>query len=309
MLSFRARIIKFLLQNRHLFALRLKKETTDWDKYESIIRFREDVEKGAKMYGKLSDDIEVIQVNIGEMAAEWLLPSEGTKDKVILYFHGGGYVAGTIKAHQWVTSKFVVGSGIGALHFEYRLAPENPYPAALEDSVMAYQWLLDQSIPPSNIVFVGDSGGGGLCLASLLYIRDLGIPLPAAAVAYSPVTDHTCSGESHLSKAKVCLSPEGAGLAFGKHYAGDNKLDLPYISPLFGDLKGLPPTLIFVGEDETLRDDSILFAEKAKKAGVDVTLRVGEGLFHCYPAMSPMFPEAKKALEEICDFINEHIHY
>ncbi|MFP4016853.1 MAG: alpha/beta hydrolase [Halanaerobiales bacterium] len=307
MLSLRARMIKFLLQHRHWLQLKFKEEKVDWSKYESIINFREEVEKGAKMYGKLPDNVEVSQVNIGEMAAEWLLPGEGTKERVILYFHGGGYVAGTIKAHQWVTAKFVTGSGIGALHFEYRLAPENPYPAALKDSVMAYQWLLDQDISPSNIVFVGDSGGGGLCLASLLYLRDHGYELPAAAVAYSPVTDHTCSGESHVIKAKVCLSPEGAGLAFGKHYAGDNDLKLPYISPLFGDLKGLPPILIYVGGDEALRDDSIIFAEKAEKVGVDVTLRVGEGLFHCYPAMSPLFPEAKDAMEEICKFINEHI--
>lgn len=126
-------------------------------------------------------------------------------------------------------------------------------------------------------------------------------------MAYSPVTDQTCSGESHKTKARVCLSPEGSGLAFGKHYAGDNNLKHPYISPLFGDLEGLPPLLIYVGEDEVLRDDSILFAEKVEEAGVDITLRVGEGLFHCYPAMSPYFPEAREAMEEICTFIVEHI--
>lgn len=308
MLSLRARIIKFLLQHKHWFQLKFKEEKVDWSKYESILQFRKEVEEGARMYGKLPDDLEAVEITIGEMAAEWIRPcGEEVKDKAILYFHGGGYVAGTIKAHQWVTSKFVAGSGIGALHFEYRLAPENPYPAALNDSVTAYQWLIDQGISPSNIVFVGDSGGGGLCLATLLYLRDQDCDLPAAAVAYSPVTDHTCSGKSHKTKAKVCLSPEGMGLALGKHYAGGKDLKLPYISPLFGDLEGLPPTLIYVGEDETLRDDSIFFAEKAKKAGVNITLNVGEDLFHCYPAMSPMFPEAKKAIEKICDFINEHI--
>lgn len=171
----------------------------------------------------------------------------------------------------------------------------------------AYRWLLDQGITPSNIVFVGDSAGGGLCLATLLAIRDQGIPLPAGGVAYSPVTDFKCTGESYRTKAKVCLSPEGMAIALAKHYAGDADPGLPYISPLYGELHGLPPILIFAGEDETLRDDAIRFAEKAKKAGVDITLRIGEGMFHCYPAMAPLFPEATQAMIEICTFINTHI--
>jgi acetyl esterase/lipase len=204
-------------------------------------------------------------------------------------------------------SKFVKGSGRGALLFEYRLAPEEPYPAALEDSLKAYKWLLDQNINPKNIVFVGDSAGGGLCLAALLAIRDRGVTLPAAAVAYSPVTDLKCMGESHKTKVKVCLSPEGMAEAIAKHYAGEEDPGLPYISPLNGDLRGLPPLLLFAGEDETLYDDAVRFTEKARQAGTTVTLRIGKGLFHCYPAMAPLFPEASKAMEEICRFINEYI--
>jgi acetyl esterase/lipase len=154
---------------------------------------------------------------------------------------------------------------------------------------------------------VGDSAGGGLVLATLLAIRDQGIPLPVAAVAYSPVTDHKCTGQSYQRNAKVCLAPEGMGLACGKHYAGDNDLGLPYISPLYGELHGLPPLLIYVGGDETLLDDSIRFAEKAKAAGVDVKLNIGEGLFHCYPAVAPLFPEAQQAMNDICTFIKTHI--
>ena len=131
--------------------------------------------------------------------------------------------------------------------------------------------MLNQGIAPENIVFIGDSAGGGLCLATLLAIRDQGAPLPAAAVAYSPVTDHKCTGETHRTKVKVCLSPEGMSLALAKHYAGDKDLELPYISPLYGDLHGLPPLLIYAGEDETLCDDAVLFGEKAKNAGVDIT--------------------------------------
>ena len=138
-------------------------------------------------------------------------------------------------------------------------------------------------------------------------LRDQGISRPAAAAAYSPTTDFKCTGDSYQTKAKVCLSPEGMGLACGKHYAGDNDPGLPYISPLYGDLHELPPLLIYVGEDETLRDDSIRFAAKAEAAGVDVTLRVGEGMFHCYPAMAPLFPEATMAMKEICTFMKAHL--
>ncbi|KJS84751.1 MAG: alpha/beta hydrolase [Peptococcaceae bacterium BICA1-8] len=305
--SLRGRFIKFLLQNRHLLRFQLKKEIIDWTKYESILSFRQQVEEGAGKFGRLPEDIKVAPVNIDGLGAEWILPVQSTKDKIILYFHGGGYVSGTCKSHQSIAAKFVKGSEIGALLFEYRLAPEQPYPAALEDSLEAYNWLLDQGIAPLSIVFVGDSAGGGLCLATLLALRDQGTPLPAAAVAYSPVTDFKCIGESYRTKAKTCLSPEGMAPALAVHYAGDKDPGLEYISPLYGDLHGLPPLLIYAGEDETLCDDSVRFAEKAKDAGVDVTLRIGEGMFHCYPAMAPLFPEATQAMDEICSFINKYI--
>ena len=182
------------------------------------------------------------------------------------------------------------GTGIPALLFEYRLAPEHPYPAALEDAIITYTYLLEQGITPAGIYFLGDSAGGGLCLAALLAIKDRGLLLPASAVAYSPITDFTYSGESHQTKRKVCLSPEGMAPALAKHYAGGQDLTLHTISPLFGDLQGLPPLMIYAGEDETLCDDAVRFGEKAKSAGVDITLHVGEGKFHCYPATAPLFP-------------------
>lgn len=307
MLSLKARLIRFALRNRHLMQFRLKREIIDWNTYEAILRFRQEVEEGAGKFGKLPAGIEVSPVAIGDIPAEWILPSQARKDKVILYFHGGGYVSGTCQAHRSIVAKFVKGSEVGALLFAYRLAPEHRFPAALEDSVAAYRWLLAQGVSSSHIVFVGDSAGGGLCLATLLALRDQGIPLPAAAAALSPWTDCKCTGESYRTKAKVCISPEGTAPAFAKHYAGDNDPGLPYISPLYGDLHGLPPMLIYAGGDETLRDDSIRFAEKAKKAGVDVILKVGEGMFHCYPACAPLFPEARQAMDEICVFIKTHI--
>lgn len=251
--------------------------------------------------------IKVSPVTIDGLSAEWILPAQATKDKVILYTIGGGYVSGSCNDHRSMVAKIAKGSGVSTLLFEHRLAPEHPYPAALEDSVAAYRWLLAQGVSPAHIMIVGESAGGGLCLATLLALRDQGIPLPAAAVALSPWTDLKLTGESHRTKAQVCLSPKGMSTVCSKYYVGDNDPCLPWISPLYGDLHGLPPILIYVGEYETLLDDSTRFAEKAKAAGVDVTLRVGEGMVHCFPLLAPLFPEATQAMDEICAFIQVHI--
>ena len=307
MLSMQARLIKSLLQHRNWLRLRPIKENIDWTQYEAILRFREDVESGAVKFGRLPAGIEVAPVQVADIPAEWIRPVDVRKDRVMLYFHGGGYVSGTCQSHRAIVSKFVKNSGVGALLFEYRLAPEHPYPAALEDALASYGWLLEQGIAPGQIVFVGDSAGAGLVLATLLALRDQAVPLPAGAVAISPVTDHTCSSESYRTKARVCLSPAGMGPACARHYAGDSDLRLPYISPLYGDLQGLPPLLLYAGGDETLRDDSTRFAEKALAARVKVRLQIGEGLFHCYPAMAPLFPEARQAMADICTFIKTQV--
>jgi acetyl esterase/lipase len=295
------------MKNSHLLRFRLKKETIDWNTNESILRFREQCEEGAKRFGKMPAGIAVLPAMIDNLKAEWIMPAQATKEKVIFFVHGGGYVSGSCSDHRIHVSKFVKGANIGALLFEYRLAPEHPFPAALDDSVNAYQWLLSQGVLSSNVVFAGDSAGGGLCLATLLALRDKGLPLPAAAVALSPWTDLRCTGASYRKNAGKCLSPDGTWTAFSKHYAGDHDPGLPGMSPLYGDLRGLPPLLIFAGEDEILLDDSVRLAEKAKDAGVDVTLRVGKGLFHCYPVCAPLFPEATQAMDEICSFLKNHL--
>jgi epsilon-lactone hydrolase len=294
-----------LLLNKRLH-IGLHKKGMDWNSFESIISFREQCEKGASR-AKVQEGIEIAPVLIEGIKAEWITPVNGTKDKVIFYTHGGGYVSGSCSDHRAVVAKFVKGSGIGALLFEYRLAPEHPYPAAVEDSVKVYSWLLKQSVLPSNIVIAGESAGGGLGLAVSLALRDRNIPLPAAVVAISPWTDLKCKGESYKRNAKACLSPLGTWDAFSKHYVGDNDPGIPLISPLYGDLHGLPATLIYAGGNEILCDDSIQFADKAEKAGVDVKLKIGKGMFHCYPVCSPLFPEARTAMNEICGFIKTHI--
>lgn len=306
MSSLRSRIFLFVLRNRHLLNFRLKKETSvDWA--TSLPEVRRNAEKSSKMFGKLPKGIEAFPVAIGGLSAEWIQPPQGVKDKVILYFHGGGYVLGSIEAHRGIVAKFVKGSGVAALSFNYRLAPENPFPAALDDGVAAYRWLLTEGVAASRIVFAGDSAGGGLCLATLVALRDQGIPLPAAAVTLSPWTDLKNTGESLRTNAKSCLAPTDSWVACSRHYAGEMDPGLPWISPLYADLHGLPPLLVYAGSDETLLDDSTRFAAKAKEAGVDVTLKVGDGMCHCYPACAPLFPEATQAMNEIFAFVKSRI--
>jgi acetyl esterase/lipase len=295
------RILYFTMKNRHLLQGRLKPET--WDMDTSISAFRQMCENTNGRLAQLPEGIRVEPLSVAGMPAEWLLPEGGTKNTVILYMLGGGYISGSCNDHRAMVAKVARASGVSTLMFNHRLAPEDPYPAALEDALAAYRWLLDQGTSPDQIVIMGESAGGGLCLASLLAIRDRGLSLPAAAVALSPWTDLKLTGESHRTKARVCLSPPGMSAVCSRYYAGEHDPGLPYISPLYGDLHGLPPLLIQVGEYETLLDDSTRFAAKAQAAGVEVTLIVGDKMIHCYPLLAPLFPEASQGLAEIRDFI------
>lgn len=307
--SLQSRLFTFFLRHKNL--LLFGREEKAWDFNTSIPDFRQDCENGnrllGKLFGKRLEGIEVSSVTVDSLPAEWIIPAGAAKDKVILYTIGGAYVSGSCQDHRRIVSRIAKGSETRALLFEYRLAPEHPFPAALEDSVSAYRWLLAKGISPSNIMIVGESAGGGLCLATLLALRDQGIPLPAAAVALSPWTDLKLTGESYQTNADVCLAPKGMAYVCSKYYVGDNDPCLPWISPLYGDLDGLPPLLIQIGGDETLLDDSTRFAEKAKAAGVDVTLNVGEGMMHCFALMPPFIPECRQAMDEICTFIKTYI--
>ena len=303
--SIQSRLLYFAMKNRHFLHFQLKQEV--WDESTSIPDFRNQCENLNGAMAKLPEGVEVEPITVAGQPAEWLSLAGSRDDRVILYAIGGGYVSGSLHDHRAMVAKIVKVSGVRLLLLQHRLAPEHPYPAALEDMLAGYRWLLEGGIPPANIAIAGESAGGGLCLATLLAIRDLGLPLPGAGVALSPWTDLVLTGESHRTKAKVCVSPKGMSAVCAKAYTGDHDPRLPWISPLYGDLHGLPPLLISVGEYETLLDDSTRFAAKAKASGVDVTLNVGEGMIHCYPLLAPLFPEATQAMKEICEFIQEHI--
>jgi acetyl esterase/lipase len=305
MTSLKSRMFNFLLRNRHLFQGKIRKEAFDFT--TSIAGFREQCEKGATRYAKIPKEITIKEQVIEGIKSEWLIPDGANPEKLILYVHGGGYVAGSCNDHRGFVSKFAKKTGITNLVYEYRLAPENPFPAALDDSVKAYQWLLASGFKSENILIAGESAGGGLCLAILLALKERNIALPAAAVAISPWTDLTCSSDSYKTKNKVSLAPLNSWTIFSKYYSGENEQTNPFISPLFGDLKGLPPILINSGVDDELFEDGEKFYLKAKEAGVEITFTAGIGMVHCYPLLAPMFQEANEAMDEIVGFIKTQL--
>lgn len=307
MASFKAATINFLLRNRHILNGKFRKETYDMN--TSIQGFRDLCEKGATRYAKIPEGITIKPEVIHGMKAEWIIPEGADESKIIMYVHGGGYVSGSCSDHRAFVSKFAERSNYINLLYEYRLAPEHPFPAAVDDSVTMYRFLLEEKkYPPSKIVLTGESAGGGLVLALLLALKEQKLPMPAAAVAMSPWADLTCSGESYTTKNKHSLAPTNSWIVFRNHYAGKVDPSHPLISPIFGDPEGLPPIHINAGTDDELFDDGRRFYLKAKENGVDVSFTAGEGMVHCYPLFSPIFREATEAMDEICSFIDKHFN-
>ena len=297
MASLKSKLIIGVLRRRHIFKGRLTKEKFSNDA-DAVMKFRAECEKGATRFGKIPDGVRVEPEVINMVLSEWIIPENAPEEKLIFYVHGGGYVSGSCNDHRSIVSKIAVKTGVKTLLYEYGLAPENPFPAALNDSVNVYQEVINKGFKPENILMMGESAGGGLCLAVLLALRDQKIPLPKAAVAIQPWTDLSCSGSSYTTKNKLSLAPLNSWNVFSRYYVAGNEVTNPYISPLFGELNGLPPLFISAGTDDELFDDACLFSERAKQAGVDVTFQKGEGMIHCYPLLSPMFPEATKAMNE-----------
>ena len=242
-------------------------------------------------------------VDAGGVSAEWSVADTAANDKAILYVHGGGFVMGSAGSHRDLTGRLSKASGARVLSLNYRLAPEHPFPAQIDDSVAAYSWLLEEGYKPSNIAIAGDSAGGGLALSALLAIRDSGKPLPAAGVGISPWVDMEGKGDSMSTRAAVdpVVQKEGL-LGMAKLYLGDAEPTNPLAAPLHANLEGLPPLLIHVGDSETLLDDSNRLTAKAKSAGVDVTLKVWDEMPHVWHLFAPILPEGQQAIEEIGSF-------
>jgi monoterpene epsilon-lactone hydrolase len=239
-------------------------------------------------------------VNAYGVPAEWIDVRDNRSDSAFLYLHGGGYFIGSCQSHRAFVSHVARACSSRMLLPEYRLAPENPFPAGLLDARAAYRFMLAQGYTPDRIVVGGESSGGGLTLALLQTLRDEGMPMPAGAVLLSPWTDLLGTGESLHTRARQdpWLRPAGIEIVADR-YRGDTATDHPLVSPLYGDLNGLPPLLIHVGDDEILLDDSTRLADKAAAAGVEVTVKIWMGLWHAFHAFYPWVPEARQAHREI----------
>jgi len=249
-------------------------------------------------------DVKVERVNAPAAPAEWLRPPSAVPGRVVLYLHGGGYVIGSPRSHRHLAAAIAGAAGASALLLDYRLAPEHPFPAAVEDATAAYRWLLDQAIAPEHIVIAGDSAGGGLTVATLLALREARVPLPAGGVCISPWVDLTCSGASYATKAAADPIVRRAGVEeMARAYLGATPPRTPLASPLFADLRGLPPLLIHVGSDEVLLDDAVQLAERAKAGGVDATLEIYDRMIHVWHWFLPMLDEAQTAVEAIGRFV------
>jgi epsilon-lactone hydrolase len=225
-------------------------------------------------------------------------------DKVILYFHGGVYVIGTAVASVPLVSEVVRRAGARAITLDYRLAPENPYPAAVDDARAAYEGLLKDGIDPAQIALAGESAGAGLAVTTLLALREAGLPLPSCAFLMSPYVDLTLSGETLTDREALdpVLTPDGLR-ARVPDYVGDADAADPQISPIFGDLSGLPPLLIQVGSHEVLLSDALRLAERAALSDVAVTLQVTPGVPHVFQGFAGLLDEAEAALDLAADFL------
>ena len=272
----------------------------------SIAELRANGVKNSKMLGEVSKNITVEKINMEGIQAEWLIPfsSSTRSEKVILYFHGGGYVTGSIEDHRMMCGLLANATGTKVLIPEYRLAPEHPFPAALDDALKVYQWLLGQGYSSANMIIAGDSAGGGLSVATVLALKEKSGSLPAAVVCLSPWADLALTGQSHTTKAKAeAVLRKDVLHEWALCYTDESNLTNPLVSPVHGDFHGFPPLLIQVGSEEILLNDSTLLAEKAKSAGVDVTLKIWDGMWHVWQALGDMIPENKKTFEEIGEFV------
>ena len=248
------------------------------------------------------------EVDAGGVPAMWVTPDGASTDRAIMYLHGGGYVIGTMHSHAHMVAHIAKAAGVRALNVDYRLAPEYPHPAAVEDAVKAYRWLLDQGISNDKIVVSGDSAGGGLTVATLLAIRDQKLPRPAAGVPLSPWIDLEGTGDSMTANAHLDLIVDAAGLkTMADMFLNGQSPRDPLAAPLYADYVGVAPLYIQVGDEETLLDASARLAEQATAAGVEVRIDVFPEMQHVFQMSAGNLPEADEAIQRIGEYVKERI--
>ncbi len=285
------------------FMIRLNRALFDRPGPLDVAKSRRNTEGLAGIFKPLVP-IQASPLTANGVPAEWISPQGELSERVMLYLHGGSFNAGSVHSHYALTGSVAFACKARALSIDYRLAPEFPFPAALEDTLAAYEWLLEQGILPSQIIVCGDSAGGGLTLALLIHLRDLGKPLPAAAVAISPVTDLTLEGDTWRTNCDkdILLIVEQERTSVQLYLNGADPCH-PLASPLYADLHGLPPTLIQVGGDECLLADAQRYTSRAREAGSPVELDVWNGMGHEWQFGAKFMPEGRGAIEKIGQFV------
>jgi Esterase/lipase len=276
-----------------------------WSRNTSVSQMRSDWDAA---FGGTRAPVTCERVSAGGVDGEWISPADAPQEKAILYFHGGGFRIGSVSSHRDLIAQIASASNCRMLAINYRLAPEHRFPAALDDALAAYDWMRGQGLKPGNIAFVGDSAGGNLALAAMLALRERGLPLPVSAALMSPWTDLAATGASYVNRADADpIHQRPMILALARNYLGEHGDPChPLVSPRYADLGGLPPLLIHVGDRETVRDDSLMLAEKARATGVDVDLQVWDGMIHVFQMFAEI-PEAHRAITSIAGFLRRHL--
>jgi monoterpene epsilon-lactone hydrolase len=254
-------------------------------------------------------DVKVERVTVAGMTAEWVTSPAIDPSHVILYLHGGGYVVGSLNTHRDLAARLGRAAGARVLAIEYRLAPEHPHPAAVDDAVAAYRWLRAQGASPAHLAIAGDSAGGGLTIATLTALRDLGEPLPKAGVCFSPWVDLEGTGPSMDTNLDDPMLNRASILHFARFYLGLGTIDprTPLAAPLYADLTGLPPLLIQASRHEVLLDDATRIAARARDAGVACELDLTDEVPHVWQIFANILPEAQQALDRAGAFVRRHL--
>ncbi len=251
----------------------------------------------------LLEGLKVEPVSRLDFKGEWVKANGTRNDAALLYLHGGAYVFCSPRSHRHLVAALSEATNAAAFALDYRLAPEYPFPAAVEDSVAAYRWLLDQGFAPNQITIAGDSAGGGLTIATMLKLREAGLPMPAAGVCLSPWVDLTLAGASYSANAEAIATRDRLAGYVKLYLTDDKNVRHPLVSPVFADLKGLPPLLIQVGGAEPFYDDSISLDLTAKASGVESTLEIWPEMIHVWHYFHPMLTEGRQAIARIGEFV------
>lgn len=297
--SLRLHICRLML--KHIVASRFKRA-------KSVPELRRSMDRLSR-FQQIPSGVEIQRALVGGCAAEWVRATGSRPDRAILYLHGGAFVMGSPTTCRELAARISLASGSKVLVPDYRLAPEHPFPAAVQDAVSAYRWLLDTGYSNDNLAIGGDSSGGGLALQTLLMLKEEGDALPSAAFFLSPQTDWVrFDGKSYSTRANVDFFYTSHLFSFtASQYVGDNDPEAPLLSPAHVDMAGLPPLCIHVGNDDVLLSDSVRFARRARESGVEVELKIWPALWHVFQASARFVPEARQSINELSKFVVKHM--